>query len=196
MANTNINDGMERGKYRAKELEFSSYCSGAAPIYGSGGTFTGAVSVGTSLTATTAIAGVNVTNTGSTMNTKHTEMELTGSPYGEGLVYNFTCAAAATGGQYMYVEDSIAKLSGAIGQVTGVIYGSAKYPSGTSLTVPLVVYGLKYLTCADDVGNADYVTAGSAAHTVASGALSTLTFGKVLGAASSGGAALVMVGKL
>jgi len=190
MANTNINDGMERGEYRAKELEFSSYCSGAAPIYGSGGTFTGAVAVGTS------IAGVNITNTGSTMLTKHVKMELTGSPYGEGLVYNFSCAAAATGGQYMYVDDGIAKLSGAIGQVTGVAYGSAKYASGTSLTVPLVVYGLQYLTCADDVGNADYVTAGSAAHAIASGAIGTLTFGKVLKAASSGGKALVMVGKL
>jgi len=190
MANTNINDGMERGEYRAKEVEFSSYCSGAAPIYGSGGTFTGALSVGTAMSA------VNVTNTGSTMNTKHTAMELTGSPYGEGLVYNFTCSADATGGQFMHIEDSIAKLSGAIGQVTGVVYGSAKYTSGTTATVPLVVYGLQYLTCADDVGSADYVTAGSAAHAVASGALGTLTFGKVLGAASSGGAALVMVGKL
>uniref|UniRef100_A0A6H1ZPJ0 Uncharacterized protein n=1 Tax=viral metagenome TaxID=1070528 RepID=A0A6H1ZPJ0_9ZZZZ len=176
MANTNINDGMERGEYRAKELEFSSYCSGAAPVYA------------------TAITNINTTNTGSTMNTKHVEMELTGSPYGEGLIYSFPNGGNITGGQLVQASGGIIVASAALKNVTGVAYGSANNASGG--TIQVLMYGLKYLTCADAVSNGDYVIAGSAANTIQSGAASAAAFGKCLKAGASGGTALVMVGKL
>ena len=171
MANTNINDGIERGEYRTQELEFSSYCSGAAPVYES-----------------------NATNTGSTMNTKHTEMELTGSPYGEGLTYSFGNGGNITGGQLVAISGGIVIAAAALKPVTGIAYGSANNASGG--TIKVLMYGLKYLTCADDVSNGDYVIAGSVAHTIQSGGAVAAAFGKVVKHASSGGTALVMVGKL
>jgi len=182
MANTNIKDGMERGEVRAGELEFSVHCSGAEILYAESGTFTGPISTD------------QVTNTGSTMLTAHVEMELTGSPYGEGLVYSFNNGGNITGGQFVAVSGGIVIASAALKNVTGIAYGSANNASGG--TIPVLMYGLKYVTCADNVSNGDYVIAGSVAHTIQSGGASAAAFGKVIGHASSGGTALVMVGKL
>lgn len=189
MANDNINQGIERGEYRAAELEFSSYCSGAAPVYCNG------ITAG-SFTTAGKITGVNVTNTGSTMLTKNIQLELTGSPYGEGIVYSFTCAGAITGGQFVAVAGGLATAAGALGKATGIAYGSTNYTSGTSAAIKVLMYGLKYVTCADNVSDGDYAIAGSAVHRIQSGAAGATSFAKVLSAASSGGTALIMVGKL
>lgn len=171
MANNNLNDGMDRGEWRAQELEASEHFSGATPAFFK-----------------------NTTNTGSTMNTYHTQMEIIGSPYGEGLVYSFSNGGNITGGQTVTISGGIAIAGGALKNITGIAYGSANYASGG--TIKVMLYGLKYLACADDVSDGDYVIAGSVAHTIQSGAAGAAAFGKCIGHASSGGTALVFVGKV
>ena len=173
MSNNNLNDGMERGQKRAQELEASVHFSGATPAYFQ-----------------------NATNAGSTMNTLHTEMELTGSPYNEGLTYSLPCAGNVTGGQLATISGGIVIATAALKNATGVVYGSSTHASGTSNTVKVTVYGLNYLTASDVVSNGDYVIAGSVAHTIQSGAASAAAFGKCIGHAASGAKALVFVGKI
>lgn len=185
MTNLALKDGLSSGETKANDLVADEMFSGAAPAH------FGSVNTGS-------ISATNIAATGSITCTKKFVLESAGSPYGEGAVYNFTCAGAITGGQLVFVSGGVGIAASAQSPVTGVAYGTAHYTSGTAAVIPVIVFGSAYVNACADIADGNYARTGSVAHMVESGTLGPQTLGKCIKSAASGTSslAIVFVGKL
>lgn len=190
MTNLALNDGLGPGERKANDLIADEMFSGAAPAY--------------FLSVTTgSIVSKNQAVTGSIAVSDKLLLESAGSPFSKGIVYNFPCAGAITGGQLVTLTSgatvgTMAIAATANSQANGQAYGSSNYTSGTAATIPVVVFGPAYLNACANIGTGDYAITGSVAHMVQSGAFGPNVVGKCFRATSSGttAPALVFIGKL